>query len=253
MENIITITIKNWEKYNVRCKDYERPWWFSLSNEITTDDDMCELTDAEFRAWIHVLAMASKGKSGTVAINTTHLRRKAMVQPEALKTMIQKLSVKSILSVSGQELAELRPDGGLYITEQDSTEQDKTVHNKTLSSASKRSAGPRSGNLWNSYRDAFVTRYQVEPVRNARVNKNLCTLIDRVGEEAAKELVKFYLTHNDSYYLKRQHDISLCLQHAESLHTQMQRGQPITGSDIRAFEKQDYYEKQIDRLQMEDL
>jgi len=109
-------------------------------------------------------------------------------------------------------------------------------------------AGPKSAKVWDAYKKAYLARYNVEPLRNQKVNSVLCRLVDRVGDQDATALVEFYLAHNDTQYLKSQHDVTLCLRDAEGLYTQMRRGRPITAGDVKAFAKQDYYQKQLERL-----
>lgn len=91
--------------------------------------------------------------------------------------------------------------------------------------------------VWESYSKAFFERYGVNPVRNAKTNSQCKQLGERLGRDA-HEVIAFYLAHNDAWYLKRQHDLGSLLQAAESLHTQWQRGQAVTGAQVRQFEKQ---------------
>ena len=90
--------------------------------------------------------------------------------------------------------------------------------------------------IWEAYRVAYQRRYQVDPVRNATTNSQCTALGKRLGL-AALEVVAFYLTHNDGYYLRNQHPIGACLANCESLHTQMQRGQAVTSLQVRTAEK----------------
>ena len=90
--------------------------------------------------------------------------------------------------------------------------------------------------IWESYFNAYRLRYGVEPVRNATVNTQISNLRKRLGEEACK-VVEFYLSHNDSFYLKSTHSVGLCLKDCESLRTQMLRGTAITNSMVKSFEK----------------
>lgn len=105
---------------------------------------------------------------------------------------------------------------------------------------------------WEAYREAFVNRYKVEPVRNAKVNGQLSSLVSRLGKDAP-EVIKFYFTHNDGLYLKLQHPVGLVLRDAESLHAQWLRGRPITSSDVRAFEKTDAVRSQLERIEKGEL
>ncbi len=130
--DFIEVTINNWEKYNVRCGDYVRPWWFSMNNRILEDADVYNLTDAELRAWIYVLSQASLQKNKTCKIDQEHAVRVGKVSKNALKTLISKFVVKSIVSESGRHLA--------------ATVQDKTEQNKTVSSVDDRHPLQK---LWN--------------------------------------------------------------------------------------------------------
>jgi len=73
--------------------------------------------------------------------------------------------------------------------------------------------------LWASYADAYRARYQVEPVRNAKVNSMVKQLAQRLGEEA-KPVAAFYLTHNGSYYVGKMHDLGPLVADAEKLRTE---------------------------------
>lgn len=123
----VTVTVGKWAKYNVRNRDYTKPWWMSVSNQITEDPDIYKLTDAEFRAWIHILSVCSRKKSDTVEIDFADAKRIAKVESKAIVSLIAKFSKKSILSRSGQELAEVRPESGPHRTEQNNTEQNRTL------------------------------------------------------------------------------------------------------------------------------
>lgn len=115
---------------------------------------------------------------------------------------------------------------------QDSTNQDISGGGQ----APTRTGGVGSA-IWEAYQEAYRGRYGVDPVRNATTNSQCAALAKRLGESAV-EVVKFYLTHNDGYYLRSQHPIGLCLAQAESLHTQWQRGVAVTANQVRQFENQ---------------
>ncbi len=90
--------------------------------------------------------------------------------------------------------------------------------------------------IWEAYRQGYFQRYQVEPVRNAKINANIADFGRRVGEEAP-EIVAFYLRHNDSFYVRNTHSFGHCLSNAESLRTQWLKGKAITQNDVRNYEK----------------
>ncbi len=114
MGDQVTVTVANWDKYNIRKKDYVKAWWFSLSNAILEDVDIYDLSDSELRAWIYILSQASKKNCATVSLSIDHASRVCRVNPKALKTLIEKFSNKSILSASGLDLASTRQADGRH-------------------------------------------------------------------------------------------------------------------------------------------
>ena len=92
----------------------------------------------------------------------------------------------------------------------------------------KSNAEPKSTAVWERYRSAYQAKYQAEPVRNAKVNKQLCMLVDRLGADVAPEVAAFYLTHNGAFYVTRMHSVDLLLHDAEKLHTEWQTGSRMT-------------------------
>lgn len=101
--------------------------------------------------------------------------------------------------------------------------------------------------VWESFKNSYESRYKVEPVRNASINAKISQLAKRLGPDSI-EIVKFFVFHNEPFYLKNLHAIGLCLKDAESLHTQWKRGKAITSSDVRAFEKNNDLDAQLERL-----
>ncbi len=108
-------------------------------------------------------------------------------------------------------------------------------------------ASARTGEVWLSYSDAYLSRYGEEPVRNARVNSMVKQLVERLGDEAIP-VVAFYVHHNDPFYCKSAHAISLCLRDAEGLRTQWKTGRKITTGEVRSLERTDNLKAQMERM-----
>lgn len=106
-----------------------------------------------------------------------------------------------------------------------------------LSNSEKKEKTDANRRVWEVYKESYILRWKVEPVRNLTVNSQIASLVKRLGEEEAKEVIKFYLKHNDGFYVRQTHSIGLCLKDCESLRTQMLRGKSITRNDVRNFEK----------------
>lgn len=81
---------------------------------------------------------------------------------------------------------------------------------------------------WTMYKAAFRERYKIDPVRNAKVNAQVKQLVQRLGEEAAL-VAEFYVYHvNDSFVVRKTHDLGVLLSSAESYRTQWATGRAMT-------------------------
>lgn len=117
------------------------------------------------------------------------------------------------------------------------------VHKKTASETSQ---------VWDAYEEEYNKRYRSKPVRNATVNSQIKAMVARIGKDAV-EVVKFYVRHNDSFYVRKCHPIGMCLKDAESLYTQWVRNVTITGNDARQVENAEHYSSQMDRIKRGEL
>lgn len=80
-------------------------------------------------------------------------------------------------------------------------------------------ARPKGEKTWDAYRDGYRKVYGVEPVRNAKVNSQICQLVDRLGAEEAPQVAAFYLAHKKQIYASNRHPVSLLLRDAEGIRT----------------------------------
>ena len=104
-----------------------------------------------------------------------------------------------------------------------------------------RSSGPKqeakSTATWESYRGAYFTRYGEPPTRGVEINRALCRLIDAIGKDDAPLVAEFYLTHNDSFYVKNMHPAWLLARDAVKLRTEWATGNRMLGSKAREIER----------------
>ncbi len=87
---------------------------------------------------------------------------------------------------------------------------------------------------WEAYRTAFLARYRVEPVRNAKVNGQLLEIVKRLGAEDAPKVAAFYLGISDPQYLRLNHPVGTLLMNCESIHSMWKMGQTSTGGKGQA-------------------
>lgn len=101
---------------------------------------------------------------------------------------------------------------------------------------------------WEAYREAFSERWHQEPVRNSKVNANINQFVQRVGKDAPS-IIKFYLEHNDGFYIKSLHPVSLALRDAEGLATQWRNKKQVTQGDVRNIEARNHTKSQLQRAE----
>jgi len=93
----ITVRILNFERFNPRT-DVKRPSWFRLDHGMIDDPEIYMLDDAEFRAWIYVLSMASKKNAdGVVRIFFDHAHRACGVSKKAILGLVGKLEQLQVI------------------------------------------------------------------------------------------------------------------------------------------------------------
>ena len=91
--------------------------------------------------------------------------------------------------------------------------------------------------VWAAYRQAYLDRYGVEPLRNAKVNGQIAQFVRTVGAQDAPKLAAFYLAHNGGFFVQRRHDFGLLLQSAQQIRTDWLRGEQMTATAARQAEK----------------
>lgn len=92
--------------------------------------------------------------------------------------------------------------------------------------------------VWFAYRDAYFARYKVEPVRNQRTNALCSQLAKRLGVVDAPEVIKFYLTHTDRWYVTKRHQLEYAVKDAEKLHMEWRTGDKMNSLKAKNVELQ---------------
>lgn len=111
----------------------------------------------------------------------------------------------------------------------------KTPANKKQSSPAK--VIPISRDTWQAYSNAYFDRYGAAPVNNAKINGQIVQFIKRIGETASPHIAAFYLTHNNSYYVRAMHPVDYLLRDAEKLHTEWTTRTQMTSTKAMQTDK----------------
>lgn len=91
-------------------------------------------------------------------------------------------------------------------------------------------------NTWDAYTIAYLERYGVEPVRNAKVNAQIAQLVQRLGADEAPQVAMFYVTINDSFFIRASHEFGLLVARAEGIRTQWITGRQVNAVTARQVE-----------------
>lgn len=94
----ISITVLNWQSWNPR-KDYVRPTWFAMSNDLLDHPDFVDFTPQEFHAMLYILSQASKRKSPTYSLIVAHAV-KSNITRATLFSVIKKLERNQAVQVN---------------------------------------------------------------------------------------------------------------------------------------------------------
>jgi hypothetical protein len=239
----IQIEILNWDKFNPR-KDVKSTSWFRKENNIFENPDFFEFDHSELCFWDYLLSIASKKQSPTISVNLAHASKIGRFQKSTIQSGLEKLqSLQCVRVDSGYEHVDVTHTSRTRHATNERTDTHVDVTDVTIPAPEvairvrepdEKSLGSK---IWETYSEAYEARWKFKPIRNAKSNSLCSQLAKRLGADAI-EVTKFYLNHNDGWYIKNQHDLGSFVSKCEGLHTQWQRGQAITGQQVRTFEKQ---------------
>lgn len=107
---------------------------------------------------------------------------------------------------------------------------------KPRSPAKPKEPAPTS-QIWESYRQAYAQRYEVDPVRNAKVNGQLAQLLQRLGADDAVAVAAWFVWHNDRWYVSKMHSVDCLLRDCEKLRTEWATGRTMTQHQARQTDR----------------
>ena len=142
---------------------------------------------------------------------------------------LDSLSSDSLIPASPIEDQDLLPIAGAPAATNVKVLKPKATRQKT-------DAQIANANTWDAYTIAYLERYGVEPVRNAKVNAQIAQLVQRLGADEAPQVAMFYVTINDSFFLRASHEFGLLVARAEGIRTQWITGRQVNAVTARQVE-----------------
>lgn len=89
---------------------------------------------------------------------------------------------------------------------------------------------PESAETWRAYSNAYFDKYGTEPVRNATTNSLMAGFVKRIGVDESPHVARFYLSHNNAYYIRQMHDLKAMVADAEKLRTEWATNTQMTST-----------------------
>ena len=142
---------------------------------------------------------------------------------------LDSLSSDSLIPASPIEDQNLLPVAGAQAASNVKVLKPKTARQKT-------DVQIANANTWDAYTIAYLDRYGVEPVRNAKVNAQIAQLVQRLGADEAPQVAMFYVTVNDSFFIRASHELGLLVARAEGIRTQWLTGRQVNAVTARQME-----------------
>lgn len=155
------------------------------------------------------------------------------LSPQTGHTSVVRETVKESPSLrSGREGGEEAPIDGELLPAVPPVPSESLPKKSSLSDAMR----ALCSQTWEAYCAAFVKRYGVAPVRNAKVNRNVVDFVKRLGG-SAPAVAEFYVSHSGGYYVRCSHEFGPLLRDAEGLHTQWSTGRRMTNTTARQVDQ----------------
>jgi uncharacterized protein YdaU (DUF1376 family) len=90
---------------------------------------------------------------------------------------------------------------------------------------------------WAAYSKAYFARYHTDPVRNAKTNRLIANVVERLGANDAPHVAAFYVASSRGLYVSATHAVDLLVRDCEALRTQWANGTATTETEARQVDK----------------
>lgn len=232
---IYKITVCNFRKHNPGIKKGYK--YTLLSNRFFDDAKINVLPTTTQLLLIKLILICGDTNNETISISE-HTLNKMLSRRERIDNVLNQLQSLQILTyekndlfikLNKKKLNEIKVKESSASLKLADAQQENFEKNNSTSET------------WRAYEDAYLLRWNQNPVRNAQVNSQMKKFVERVGVQDAPDIAKFYLAHNKKFYIEKCHPVGLMLADAEALATQWKNNSPITDlsvKDIKKAEKQ---------------
>lgn len=241
-KEIYRITITNFNKYNSSLKKGHKA--ILISTGFLSDSKIRMLNPSSKLLFLSCLLVSGESTSSQIEVSHDSLCFQSGVKSGSLQSQLDLLQELQLLSY--EKIGSLYNRIEKNIIEK--KRKELTVGSKTPTVPVEKTNTELNRKIWSSYEDAYKLRYGLDPVRNAKINGLISQLGKRLGESAI-DVVRFYLSHNDKFYILKTHSLEYCVKDAESLHLQWQKGHALTAKDAKNIEEKSIMAKTWDDIE----
>lgn len=100
--------------------------------------------------------------------------------------------------------------------------------------------------IFEAYQDAYIQRYKIEPLRNAKTNSICSQIAKQLPLDEAVALMHFFVQQNVAFYLQRSHAIQLALGDLQALRTNMLQNKAMSSRQAFLADKQQAQKNIVD-------
>lgn len=100
---------------------------------------------------------------------------------------------------------------------------------------------------WEAYASAYWERWGTEPLRGAKVNAIIKSIVRQVGAEAPR-IAEFFVRSSCARYIQAAHPIEMLAYDLQKLRTEYRTGNRITRASAEQAEVREHHQQLIDKL-----
>lgn len=97
---------------------------------------------------------------------------------------------------------------------------------------------PAGALIFEAYKDAYIQRYKIEPLRNAKTNSICSQIAKQLSLDEAQAVMHFFVQQNVAFYIQRGHAIQLALGDLQVLRTNMLQNKAMSSRQAFLVDKQ---------------
>lgn len=258
-KTIFKVKVTNWEKYNANRKKSYRS--VMVSERFFDDAKIRTLTAGGKLLFLSCILGASQMSGGYVELSADMIHTYTGLKHKMIGTyldLLQSLQLvtyeknepfikRNEMKLKEKKRNERKPLRGSKIDRPEAPAQE-TFFDKPKGEVNRE----LNRKTWQVYATTYFERWNIEPIRNAHQNSQISNFVKRIGEEAP-EVIKFYVGHADSYYVKKGHPLGMAVKDAEALHMQFKKNIQITSTKMRQYEQGQHHNEMIESIRRDGI